>query len=123
MSTITLIVVVTVALLTLLALAWVVWLLVEQVRELAAKVRRIQDRLGPHLEELSREAEIAGRELERIADAAEVDEPHGDLGPRAGDPYTGHSSDGRGNGRPAQQRGQDRGQHPGQDRGQHRGST
>lgn len=90
MASAALLVVITVALLSVLALALVVLQLVRQVKDLARRVRNVQDRLGPRLEELARETEIASLKLEELADAAQGNggdaSPH--THPRGDGPYT-----------------------------------
>lgn len=71
MGTTALIVVITVAFATLVALALVVLVLVRRVQELAARVSTIQERLEPELDTLARETEVAGAQLERLAESAE----------------------------------------------------
>jgi hypothetical protein len=99
MASAALLVVITVALLSVLALALVVLRLVRQVSDLARRIRAVQERLGPPLEELARETEIASLKLEELADAAQGDgEAGGGLprrtDPRGPDPYTGRGGRG-----------------------------
>lgn len=67
MATPALIVVITVAVASVLAVVAVTLVLVGRLKEFGRRLSAVSDRLGPQLDLLSREAEVAQRELDRLS--------------------------------------------------------
>ncbi len=70
MTTIVVILILT-AVLTLAALVVVVWTVVRRTTAVAADLVALQERLGPDLERLRRDADITARELEQVSASLE----------------------------------------------------